>query len=410
MATELNHAPLVSVLIPTRNRAHTAIETIRAALAIPSPSLEVIVQDCGTDDRLEQMLAEVDDPRLHYARTGPTSMSGNWENALARATGEYVIVIGDDDAVNPEVVAIAEWAREQDLDAVSGERAAVYYWPGVARRDLEATLFVNTFSGEARFPDAGTELLRSSFGYGNRLSNLPMVYHGLVRRSLLEELHRTTGRYVDSTAPDLYSGHALATLLRRYAMVSYPLTIAGISPSSNSGKSTGGQHAVPLAENEHAREYGQLEWPELLPPLMVVATIEAEAMLRAWRRTGNEQLVRNINLPFLYATVLTETRGRFLRVALANFVRANRVLGRAQLPAFARLAGYLGARAAQQLVLRSFRPLGAGAGIAVLRQIDNVHQAVCALSATLQEAGRGFRSEAQLNRVQRFRAYLFNFR
>ena len=105
--------PLLSVLIPTKNRPNTAIEAITIAVKIASGSnVQVVVQDCSDDDALEQLLLKYDlRDSVLYSKVDPVSMTENWNIGLALTTGEYVTVIGDDDTILPGIIDVALWAR-----------------------------------------------------------------------------------------------------------------------------------------------------------------------------------------------------------------------------------------------------------------------------------------------------------
>src|SRR5215207_8249326 len=94
--------PLISLIIPTRERAETLFFALQTALDQVSDSYEVIVSDNFSQDNTEQVVRNFNDPRLRYFNTGKRlSMSDNWEFALGKARGEYIVYIGDDDAMMP---------------------------------------------------------------------------------------------------------------------------------------------------------------------------------------------------------------------------------------------------------------------------------------------------------------------
>ncbi len=101
-----NGSPLLSVVIPTRNRQKYAISSIVSILRIPDPYLEIVVQDNSDSRDLQELLRRnVQDSRLRYNYTpDPLSFIGNFNEAVRLATGDYLCFIGDDDGVNPEIM------------------------------------------------------------------------------------------------------------------------------------------------------------------------------------------------------------------------------------------------------------------------------------------------------------------
>lgn len=98
--------PLVSILIPTYNRAWHIEQTIRSALAQSYAPLEVVVvDDAGTDDTA-LVVQGIEDSRLIYRRQPQNvGMVANWGACLEQAQGEFVAFLSDDDLLCPEFVA-----------------------------------------------------------------------------------------------------------------------------------------------------------------------------------------------------------------------------------------------------------------------------------------------------------------
>jgi len=99
--------PLVSILIPTLDRPRYLREAIEAARAQTYRNLEVLVFDNGTQEETRAVveLAAAQDPRV-ICRRHPRNlgMSANF-NALADAArGEFVVAIGDDGRLLPELI------------------------------------------------------------------------------------------------------------------------------------------------------------------------------------------------------------------------------------------------------------------------------------------------------------------
>ena len=93
----LPRLPKVSVLVPSYNQGVFLEECLRSLLAQQYPDLEILVADGGSTDQTRAVL-------VHYAQNLTWAVSerdrGTWDadnKALARATGEYVIVVNSDD-------------------------------------------------------------------------------------------------------------------------------------------------------------------------------------------------------------------------------------------------------------------------------------------------------------------------
>lgn len=102
--------PLVSLCIPTYNRAWCLPKTLTSALSQrTSLPYEVVVMDDGSTDETPALVQGWGDPRLRYERNpvnaGYAGMSANWNRCLQAARGEYIALCGDDDWLAPEFLA-----------------------------------------------------------------------------------------------------------------------------------------------------------------------------------------------------------------------------------------------------------------------------------------------------------------
>jgi len=93
-------APVVSVIIPTFNRAHLIRSTIVSALGQSLADIEVlVVDDCSPPpDNTAEVVAAIGDPRLRYIRREKNGGLAATRNAGIRAAkGTYVALLDDDD-------------------------------------------------------------------------------------------------------------------------------------------------------------------------------------------------------------------------------------------------------------------------------------------------------------------------
>ena len=96
--------PLVSVVIPTYNRAELVREAVASVLAQNYRPLELIVVDDGSDDATGDTLARY--PEVRVLRQAHTGMPGQVRNAGARlARGEYLAFLDSDDLWLPQKLA-----------------------------------------------------------------------------------------------------------------------------------------------------------------------------------------------------------------------------------------------------------------------------------------------------------------
>ena len=70
-------SPLVSVVVPTFNRADVLPRTLQSVLSQTFSDIELIVVDDGSTDRTSEVLHNLTDDRLHYIQL-PHNCGGNY--------------------------------------------------------------------------------------------------------------------------------------------------------------------------------------------------------------------------------------------------------------------------------------------------------------------------------------------
>jgi glycosyltransferase involved in cell wall biosynthesis len=112
---------LVSIGIPTFERAESLDRAVRSALAQTHSDLEVVISDNASQDGTEQLgrWFAASDPRVRYVRhehnRGPTA---NFNFLFKACRGEYVLMLADDDWLDPGYVAACLQVLGSDEQAV----------------------------------------------------------------------------------------------------------------------------------------------------------------------------------------------------------------------------------------------------------------------------------------------------
>ena len=100
--------PLVTIAIPAYKSAFLT-DAIRSALNQDYHNLEVlVVDDCSPDD-IWVIASRFNDSRVIYIRNatnlGKSSIVHNWNKCLELATGDYFVLLCDDDILQPNMVS-----------------------------------------------------------------------------------------------------------------------------------------------------------------------------------------------------------------------------------------------------------------------------------------------------------------
>jgi len=90
-----------SIIIPTYNRGHLIVDTIRSILDQNFPALEIIIIDDGSDDNTQTVISKQNDPRIKYRRTENRERGAARNAGLTIARNDYVNFFDSDDIFNP---------------------------------------------------------------------------------------------------------------------------------------------------------------------------------------------------------------------------------------------------------------------------------------------------------------------
>ena len=101
-----DECPLVTIAIPTRNRAALLARAAASALAQTHPRVEVLVSDNASTDDTPAELERLERQGVRVFRQPENlGMVGNWNALLMQARGEYFVNLSDDDYLEPEFAA-----------------------------------------------------------------------------------------------------------------------------------------------------------------------------------------------------------------------------------------------------------------------------------------------------------------
>lgn len=99
--------PLVSIIIPTHNRAEMMQRALRSALGQTYPAVEVLVVDDGSSDDTPEVIRQYQrtHDNLRYVRNEqPRGASAARNRGFREAHGEYIAMLDDDDAYSEDCI------------------------------------------------------------------------------------------------------------------------------------------------------------------------------------------------------------------------------------------------------------------------------------------------------------------
>ncbi len=221
--------PLISVIIPTRERCETLRFAIQSALKQTCGSYEIVVSDNSSRDKTQEVVSSFDDPRIRYFRTAKhVSMCDSYEFGLTNSRGEYVVFIGDDDAVLPGGIDRLEGVIRRRPSEAYIWPASIYTWPTRGEQPHFSQYSIQPSAVLNLKKMARQVITHGGWGY----FEIPGVYHAATSRRILDSIVAMTGRVFHSTQPDIFSSMAVPVFSPYGFRIGIPITMLGVSEKS----------------------------------------------------------------------------------------------------------------------------------------------------------------------------------
>ncbi|WP_052418531.1 MULTISPECIES: glycosyltransferase family 2 protein [Paracoccaceae] len=97
----LTRKPLVTIIMPTWNRAFTIGEAIQSVIEQSYDNWELIICDDASEDRTADVVRDFADPRIRYMKFLKSNGAGARSKGLAHARGEYIAYLDSDNIWHP---------------------------------------------------------------------------------------------------------------------------------------------------------------------------------------------------------------------------------------------------------------------------------------------------------------------
>jgi glycosyltransferase involved in cell wall biosynthesis len=230
-----------SIVLTTTDRPSLLPAGVRAALGVDFDDFELIVSDNFSRTPAAELLADVTDKRLRIIRTDRRlTAPDHWEFAWEHVHGDYVMYLGDDNALHPEILKFADRAiRDHDLDLLSW-RACTYYHPGwdIVFRSLpdRGNVLGLDVGSTGQLYQCHPKAVIEAFCRDLRLSGcFPCMLNFLFRKSLADDIRRRLGRFFWAPNPDITMSYLILGMTRAegYAFFDGFGAIGGRSKDSN---------------------------------------------------------------------------------------------------------------------------------------------------------------------------------
>jgi hypothetical protein len=232
-------------------------------LAQTSEDFEVIVSDNASVIPLRDALARFDDPRIRWIRRETLlPVTDHWEILLRESTGDFILLLADDDGLVPSTLAHVERLAQQ----TGAQCIHVGHWRythPLGHGPGENCLFPKAFSGCVEHIDGRLMVLSLLSVWGIKVDEpaaltLPVLHSSglFMGRQAIEALYK---RGVPLCARPFADVGFLGVVLEAGEMVSLdlPLAIIGLDVTSHL------THPIPGGRRHYDQHEGDMHWAPL---------------------------------------------------------------------------------------------------------------------------------------------------
>lgn len=298
--------PILSIVIPTKDR----YPYLKILLSLFNKfekweNVEIVIQDNNiSNEEFLPFLNSINSLNLVYNHIpNQIPISENADIAVNNSSGKFVCFIGDDDSVVEDIVDVVQWMDKQLIDCVM-TASVNYRWPDYHESigpKLGGSVSYSKFNYDFKkveCVDVLNDIIKK--GFINR-GSLPLLYHGIVKRDILNKIHEIGGTYFPGPSPDIANGVALALTLDSYVFLDFPIIISGASKSHGGGIRKMKNRAAKIEDVPFLPLNAKQNWEENIPPIWTGETVWSESALKALRYMGRSDLISKVNFEFLYA-------------------------------------------------------------------------------------------------------------
>jgi len=258
-----------SIVIPTCQRHDTLKYAIKSVLNQTFQDFELVIMDNFSTPETAEVVFSFGDDRIKYYRASERlSATDNWELGLSYAKGEYICLIGDDDGLMPDGLAIGKQLAEYYQTSIIAWDAPYYRWGNVITPWLRNILDISLYQASPQIYNSHQYLSQVYDGtikidcpYG------PRLYHGLVHRDIINKVkYVNDGKYflTHCMVADIYASIVNSYFSDSYIFSYRPLSIKGFSEHS-----TGMSVLYPTYNSKASDEFKKDTAIEMIHPRLI---------------------------------------------------------------------------------------------------------------------------------------------
>lgn len=228
--------PKITIIIPTRNGGKYLPYCVNSVLSQSYKNLELIISVNHSSDNTYEYVKTINDSRVKIISPDKElNMTEHYEYALSKSTGDWIMFLGDDDAVMPyffEIVPhLINSAECNNIHAINSLRA-YFYWKG-----CEEMYSNSKISYDARaiikIKSVKEDLFRCLLNYKKYFDTPQMYTSSLFSKEFIEKIKsKQNGLFYNSYPPDANASAIYMSTEEKYLYCEIPLSWVGTSNKS----------------------------------------------------------------------------------------------------------------------------------------------------------------------------------
>lgn len=232
----MKNNPKFSILIPTRNGGKYLPYCLESLISQDYDDVEIIVSNNCSEDNTSSYLSSVTDKRVRVIKPAEVlSMAYHYEFALSQAKGDWIMILGDDDGVQPYFFELAEFlttqAEKKNLNLINSARS-YFFWAGCESfyADNLVGYHADAFCAVENIKIQGLSVLIGQKAY----FETPQMYTtSLFNRKIIEKVkQKQEGAFYKAITPDANGAAIAFSVENNYLDCKVPLAWVGTSPKS----------------------------------------------------------------------------------------------------------------------------------------------------------------------------------
>jgi glycosyltransferase involved in cell wall biosynthesis len=301
--------PFLSIIIPTKNRYEYLQVVLDILIKLKNEDLEIVVQDNSDEGKSHltflNYINEFRDNRIKYFYCNENlSINENSDKAVLNSKGKFICFIGDDDCVTSQIVNAAKWMEKESVDVLTF-KCPIYIWTDVefkywGKKHTGVLSYLNP-TGKLETKNPLIELNKLLGKGGQVLKEMPLLYHGIASREVLNKIFKVTGSFFPGSCPDMDVAVGLSLYAKKCIKADIPIIISGTAKKSAGGLGAAKMHKGDINKITTLPKDTAKTWNPYIPFFWSGPTIYADSITKCLERTGNEKLMERFNYNYLYA-------------------------------------------------------------------------------------------------------------